>query len=54
MAKPTNGRIREQTEKTDKISLGLASAMTSPKSVVPGLQSTEQHSTDIGRGWDRK
>lgn len=54
MAKPTNGRIREQTEKTDKISLGLASAMTSPKSVVPGLQSTEQHSTDTGRGWDRK
>lgn len=54
MAKPMNGRILEQTKKTDKISLGLASAMTSSKSVVPGLQSTEHHSTDIGKGWDRK
>lgn len=54
MAKPMNGRILEQTKKTDKISLGLASAMTSPKSVVPGLQSTEHHSTDIGKGWDKK
>lgn len=53
MAKPTNGIILEQTRKTDKISLGLASAMTSPKSVVPGLQSTEQHSTDTGKGQDR-
>lgn len=54
MAKPTNGGILDQREQTDKISLGLASAMTSPKSVVPGLQSTEQRSTDLGTGQGRK
>lgn len=50
MAVATNGGILEQREQSDKISPDLAPAMTSPKSAVPGCQSTEWHLTDLGRG----